>query len=61
MNIPVDVAERWEREAKAMKLDMPAYIRYIENCRRRQHDPKFQRAAKAAFGQYPQTLRKLAE
>lgn len=54
-------ADRLEAEAKAMGLTVPAYIEFLQNCQRRQHDPKFVDAAKYVFKNYPQTLKKLAE
>ena len=44
-----------------MGLTVPAYIEVLQNCQRRQHDPKFVDAAKYVFKNYPQTLKKLAE
>ena len=61
IQVPTSIAERWNNEAKAMRLDLPAYIQYLENVRLRKHDSAFQKAAKATLAQYPETLRKLAE
>lgn len=61
IEVPDDQADRLEAEAKAMGLTVPAYIEFLQNCQRRQHDPKFVDAAKFVFNNYPQTLKKLAE
>ncbi len=59
--VPGEQADRLEAEAKAMGLTVPAYIEFLQNCQRRQHDSKFADATKYLFKNYPQTMKKLAE
>ncbi len=61
IEFPTDQADRLEAEAKAMGMNIPAYIEFLKNCQQRQHDDKFVDAAKFAFKNYPQTLKKLAQ
>ncbi len=61
IEFPTEQADRLEAEAKAMGLPVPAYIEFLKNCHRRQHDAKFVDAAKYVFKNYPQTLKKLAQ
>lgn len=58
---PVEQADRLEAAAKAMGLPVHAYVEFLGNAQERQHDAKFQDAAKFLFKNYPKTLRKLAE
>ena len=58
--LPLKLAERLERDAKAMGLDLPAYIVYLEHCRIGALDAKVQDAARFMFSQHSESLRKLA-
>lgn len=59
--MPLELYERLEAGAKAMGLSVPAYIAFLEECKRTGHDGAFQDAARQVFADYPKTLRKLAE
>lgn len=61
IEFPVEQADRLEADAKAMGLTVPAYIEFLKDCQRKQHDAKFVDAAKYVFKNYPQTLKKLAQ
>ncbi|HVU62454.1 MAG TPA: hypothetical protein VHC70_00650 [Phycisphaerales bacterium] len=61
IQFPADQADQLEAAAKAMGLTVPAYVEFLANCQRRQHDAKFVDAAKYVFKNYPQTLKKLAQ
>lgn len=61
IEFPVEQADRLEAEATAMGLPVPAYIEFLKNCYKRQHDQQFVNAAKHVFKNYPQTLKKLAQ
>ena len=61
VTLPGDLAAALEREAKAMGLDVPAYVAFIRDCHLKGLDGRFRDAAKYVFGKYPETLRKLAQ
>ncbi len=59
--MPLELYERLEAGAKGMGISVAAYIAFLEECRRSNHDSAFQEATRRVFGDYPKTLRKLAE
>lgn len=59
--LPAELVQTLQAEAKAMGLDLPAYLLFLHQCRLRGHDEKFVDAAKHTFSKYPETLRKLAQ
>lgn len=59
--IPEDMAERFERDAQAMGLDLPAYLAFLEQCRLGRLNPKAQDAARFMMSKHGESLRKLAE
>ena len=61
VTLPKDLVERFERDAKAMGLSLPAYFAYLEQCRLGRLDPKAQDAARFMFGKHRESLRKLAQ
>lgn len=61
LDFPADQADRIEAAAKEMGLSVPAYVEFLTNCAKRQHDAKFMDAAKYVFKNYPETLKKLAQ
>ena len=61
INIPPELAEQIHARARAMGMDVPTYLQFLENCRERRHDHAFQRAVRQMFLKYPATLRKLAQ
>jgi len=61
VSLPTELVHALQAEAKAMGLDLPAYLLFLQQCRLRSHDQKFVDAAKRTFSKYPETLRKLAQ
>lgn len=61
VTLPQDLVERLERKAKAMGLDLGAYIVYLEQCRAGRLDAQAQDAARHMFSKHGESLRKLAE
>jgi hypothetical protein len=61
VTLPTDLVERLAREAKAMGMDLPAYLAYLENCRAGRLDPKAQDATRFMFSRHSESLRKLAQ
>lgn len=61
VTLPTDQVERLTREAKAMGLDLSAYLDFLATVAKRKHDAAFVDAAKYAFARYPEALRKLAQ
>ena len=59
--VPVDMAERFERDAEAMGLELLAYLAFLEQCRLGRLDPKAQDAARFMVSKHGESLRKLAE
>jgi hypothetical protein len=55
------MAERFERDAHAMGLDLPAYLAFLEQCRLGRLDPQAQDAARFIMSKHGESLRKLAE
>jgi hypothetical protein len=61
IELPKELADRLETEAKAMGLTLPAYVEFLEACQKHKLDAKFVDAARYVFKNYPKTLKKLAE
>lgn len=59
--VPLEMAERFERDAQAMGLDLLAYLAFLEQCRLGRLDAKAQDAAKFMISKHGESLRKLAE
>ncbi|MDQ7012627.1 MAG: hypothetical protein Q9O74_01870 [Planctomycetota bacterium] len=55
------MAERFERDAEAMGLELLAYLAFLEQCRLGRLDPKAQDAARFMVSKHGESLRKLAE
>lgn len=61
VNLPSDLVDRLTQAAKAMGLDLPAYLVYLEQCRAGRLDAKAQDAARFMFSKQGDSLRKLAQ
>lgn len=61
VTLPLELAERLERDARAMGLDLPAYVVFLDACRRGLLDAKAQDAASFMFAQHSKSLEKLAK
>lgn len=61
VTLPTDLVERLTREAKAMGLDLPAYLAYLDQRRIGRLDAKAQDAARFMFTKQGDSLRKLAQ
>lgn len=61
VTLPVDLAERLEQGARAMGLDLPAYLAFLDQCRLGRLDVRAQDAARFMFSRHSESLRKLAE
>ena len=61
VTLPVELAERLERDARAMGLDLPAYLVFLDQCRSGRLDAKAQDAARFMFSKHGESLRKLAQ
>ncbi len=61
VNLPTELVERFTQAAKAMGLDLPAYLVYLDQCRLGRLDPKAQDAARFMFSKHGDSLRKLAQ
>jgi hypothetical protein len=60
IELPAEQAAQFEQQARAMRLDIPAYLRFPQECRDRNADPRFVEAAAKTLRDYSQTLRTLA-
>lgn len=61
VSLPSDLVERLTKDAKAMNLDLAAYLVFLEQCRQGRLDAKAQDAAKSVFTKYSEAFRKLAQ
>ena len=61
ITIPEDLKQALETDAKAMGLDLVAYLHFLRACANREHDQNFRDAARFAFSKYPETLKRLAQ
>ncbi len=61
VTLPSDLVAELTAAAKAMGLDLAAYLVFLRRSHERRHDAKFRDAAKYVFSKYPNTLRKLAQ
>lgn len=61
VELPKELVEKLQAEAKAMGLDLSAYLEFLRSAEARQHDAKFKDAAKYTLTNYPDTMRKLAQ
>ena len=61
VTLPSALVEALLADAQRMRLDLPAYLAYLRNCRDHAHDEAFRKAAEFAFANYPETLRKLSQ
>jgi hypothetical protein len=61
ISLPTDLVDRLMRGAKAMGLELPAYLVYLEQCRLGRLDTKAQDAARFMFSKHGDSLRKLAQ
>jgi len=61
VNLPSDLVERLTKAAKAMGLDLTAYLVFLEQCRVRRLDANAQDAARFMFSKHGESLRKLAQ
>lgn len=61
VTLPLELAERLERDAKSMGLDLPAYLAFLDQCRSGRLDSKAQDAARFMFSKHGESLRKLAQ
>ncbi len=59
--LPTDLVERFTQAAKAMGLDLPAYLVHLDQCRQGKLDARAQDAAKFMFAKHGDSLRKLAQ
>jgi hypothetical protein len=61
VTLPQALVDRFSASAKAMGLDLAAYLVYLEQCRLGRLDPKSADAAKFMFSKHGESLRKLAQ
>jgi len=61
VQLPTDLVEELNVQAKRMGLGLPAYLRLLTRATGRNHDADFLSAARQVFSKYPNALRKLAE
>lgn len=61
IELPVDLIERLETDAKGMGLTLPAYVEFIRRCSRHQHNAAFVDAARYVFKNFPKSMKKLAQ
>ncbi len=61
ITLPEELKKALEADAKAMGLDLVAYLHFLRASAMRQHDQKFRDAARFAFSKYPETLKRLAQ
>jgi hypothetical protein len=62
VTLPLELAERLERDAAAKGLDLPAYLRYlVDDGRTGPPDAKAQDAARFLLSKQHASLKKLAE
>jgi hypothetical protein len=61
ISLPADLADRLTAAAKAMGLDLPAYLIYLEQCRLGRLDAKAQDATRFVLSKHGESLRKLAQ
>lgn len=61
ITLPTELVDRLTRDAKAMGLELPAYLAYLEQCRLGRLDAKAQDATRFMFLKHAESLRKLAQ
>ncbi len=61
VNLPTELASRLMEEAKAMGMDLAAYLTFLESCHSGRLDPRAQDATRFMFRQHAESLRKLSQ
>ena len=61
VSLPTDLVDRLNAGAKALGMDVSAYLSFLENCRNTRLDAKAQDAVKFMFTKHADSLRKLAQ
>jgi len=60
ITVPAELAARLSQGAQAMGLDLPAYLIFLEQAQRSQHDAAFRDSVRFLFTKYSETLKRLA-
>ena len=61
VSLPTDLVDHLSKDAKAMNLDLAAYLVFLEQCRNGRLDAKAQDAARFLFSKHSESLRKLSQ
>ena len=61
VQLPADLVERLTQDARAMGLELAAYLVYLEQLKLRRLDSKSQDAIRFVFSKHRESLRKLAQ
>jgi hypothetical protein len=61
VELPIELIERLEAEARDMGLTLGSYVEFLRRCKHHQHSAAFVDASRYVFKKFPESLRKLAQ